>query len=141
MDVAACCRASEPMSASDLPPHEEERVAVRRAARETRDRAAAAREQSRQIAADREALMQALVAGWAEQTSLLGELRTSREVLQVAARAFAAALRRENVPPERMLIEVKELVRTSKPARGPEGRELVDQVVSWSIEGYYGAGL
>jgi hypothetical protein len=82
-------------------------------------------------------LLDALRLGWLEQASLLGELRESREALFATVSNYGRALRKRGVPPEQMLIELKQLVRDTAIKRAPYPQGLMDKVVSWGIEAYY----
>lgn len=113
------------------------RAALRRLASDTRDQAAAARVTSRELARERTVLLAALEQGWREQAGIVGELHETRDALRRAVHAYSFALRQMSVPPERMLIEVKQLVRDTVRARAPHPQEIMDQVVSWSIDAYY----
>lgn len=69
-------------------------------------------------------------------------LRTAlRLALRDSVTAYVRRLHDEQVPPERMLVLVKEAVREATPAGTDvlEGRELMESVVRWSIEAYYAA--
>jgi hypothetical protein len=110
---------------------------LRRLAAETRQRAVAARAESGELSADRRRLLDALRIGWREQASLLGELQESRNILQSAVRAFSRERRRRAIPPEKMLVELKQLVRDTSIARAPHPQELMNQVVAWGIDAYY----
>ena len=58
-----------------------------------------------------------------------------------ALRTYVLDLRARGVPPERMLVHVKELLdadpRTARHGHGELGADLHAQLVSWSIEDYY----
>lgn len=122
---------------TDQSPPEKSGAALRRQAAEARERATAARAESRELSAERRLLLDALQLGWREQASLIGELQESREELRRAVRAFTRELRRQAVPPERMLIELKQLVRDTSISRAPYPQQLMEQVVSWGIDAYY----
>lgn len=102
-------------------------------------RARAARERSRALLAssaatrDRSALR---IAAAADRIDL------SRQTL-AAVRAnvseYAAVRHQLQAPPERVIVEVKELVRDTVGLRGPSAAALMSMVVSWAVEGYYAA--
>ena len=64
-----------------------------------------------------------------------------RAALRTSVTAYARRLHDEQVPPQRMLVLVKEAVREATPAAADvlERRELMESVVRWSIEAYYAA--
>ncbi len=66
-----------------------------------------------------------------------------RAQLHDAVDSYVRLLRREDVPPERMLVLVKAIVHESAPtlrARdGAPAHAIADDVVRWSIEAYYAA--
>ena len=64
-----------------------------------------------------------------------------RLTLRASVTAYVRRLHDEQVPPERMLVLVKDAVRAATPASADvlEGRELMESVVRWSIEAYYAA--
>ena len=113
------------------------REALLRLAADTRGQAVAARMVSRELATEREQLLAELEAGLREQGRLLADVNGARDRLHAAVRAYACLLRRQDTPPEKMLVEVKECVRHAPAPRGARGQELMAQVVAWSIEGYY----
>jgi hypothetical protein len=126
------------MRTDDVPGLQENTgAALRRLAAETRDRATAARAESRELSSERRLLLDALRAGWREQASLMGALQDSRDELHSAVRAYTSELRRCAVPPERMLVELKQLVRETSIPRAPHPQQLMDQVVSWGIDAYF----
>jgi hypothetical protein len=64
-----------------------------------------------------------------------------REQLRASVSAYARRLRAEGQPSERMLILVKTAVREAVPPEldSVELRELLEDVVRWSVEAYYDA--
>jgi hypothetical protein len=71
--------------------------------------------------------------------------RAARDDLRAAVSAYAARLRADGAPPERMLVAVKGAVGADAPP--PAGsdaaagaRAVMDDAVRWSIEAYYARG-
>jgi hypothetical protein len=64
-----------------------------------------------------------------------------RAELRASVTAYARHLRTDGVPPERMLVLVKSAVREATPAEldAVEARDLMEDVVRWSIDAYYHA--
>jgi hypothetical protein len=64
-----------------------------------------------------------------------------RELLHASVAAYARRLKAEGQPPERMLVLVKSAVREAVPPEldAVEVRELVEDVVRWSVEAYFEA--
>jgi hypothetical protein len=72
--------------------------------------------------------------------SHLGAGDTATEVRDAAC-DYVRELRERSLPPERVLVHIKEMLRTL-PGRDDddeEQRHLVRQVITWCIEAYYGA--
>lgn len=76
-----------------------------------------------------------------ERDALLADARTTRAALCDAVGALAARLRRDGVPPERMLVAVKAAVRGAAPAGTDPGaaQELMGDAVRSGIGAYYAA--
>lgn len=70
---------------------------------------------------------------------LRGQAWGAREQLRVSIGAYVCRLRAEEVPPERMLISVKALVRDAMPHELDAGdaHDLMEDAVRWSIVAYY----
>jgi hypothetical protein len=64
-----------------------------------------------------------------------------RAELRAAVTAYVRYLRVDGVPPERMLVLVKSAIREAAPPEldAHEARDLVEDVVRWSVEAYYHA--
>jgi hypothetical protein len=64
-----------------------------------------------------------------------------RAQLRASVAAYARRLKAEGQPPERMLVLVKTAVRDAVPPEfdAVEVRELLEDVVRWSVEAYYDA--
>jgi hypothetical protein len=64
-----------------------------------------------------------------------------RALLRASVTAYARRLHADGVPPQRMLVLVKTAVREATPAQlDPyEARDLMEDVVRWSVEAYYDA--
>ena len=77
----------------------------------------------------------------AESGRLVRASQSLREQLRASVGAYARRLRTDGVPSERMLVLVKSAVRDATPREldAIEARELMDEVVRWSIEAYYAA--
>ena len=90
--------------------------------------------QSRLAVARAEALVGASDRVLQASTALRAQLRAS-------VTAYVHRLKREGLPPERMLVDVKSAVIEATPSdlEPFERRELMDEVVRWSIEAYYEA--
>ena len=69
------------------------------------------------------------------------ESEALRAALRTSVTAYVRRLHDEQVPPQRMLVLVKEAVREAAPAHIDvlERRDLMESVVRWSIEAYYAA--
>jgi hypothetical protein len=65
----------------------------------------------------------------------------ARASLRQAVERYARDLRRQGVPPERMIIAVKEVVKraTASPQPPPEPEYLIPDLVQWSIAAYFSA--
>lgn len=65
-----------------------------------------------------------------------------RAQLRASVTAYVHRLRADAVPPERMVVLVKEAVLEATPPELDlaQGRALVEDAVRWSIDAYYGAG-
>jgi hypothetical protein len=64
-----------------------------------------------------------------------------RAELRAGVTAYVRLLRADGVPPERMLVLVKSTIREATPLGldAHEVRDLVEDVVRWSVEAYYHA--
>jgi hypothetical protein len=76
-----------------------------------------------------------------ESGRLVRESAALRSQLRDSATAYARHLHDDGLPSERMLVLVKAAVREATPSQlDPfEARELMDEIVRWSIEAYYAA--
>jgi hypothetical protein len=110
---------------------------VRRVPVETRHGAAIALKQPRETGTDREALVAMVRERWRSHDELISEIRENTERLRGAVREFALTAFAQQMPPERMLIALKETVRGAIQVRGPEAQELMEDVVRWSVDAYY----
>ena len=65
----------------------------------------------------------------------------ARSALRQAVEGYARDLRREGVPPERMIVAVKSVVKraTAAPYPLPDAEHLVPDLVQWSIAAYFSA--
>jgi hypothetical protein len=65
----------------------------------------------------------------------------ARAALRQAVERYARDLRREGVPPERMIVAVKGVVKraTAAPQSLPDAEHLVPDLVQWSIAAYFSA--
>jgi hypothetical protein len=65
----------------------------------------------------------------------------ARAALRLAVERYARDLRREGVPPERMIVAVKGVVKraTAAPHPLPDAEQLVPDLVQWSIAAYFSA--
>jgi hypothetical protein len=62
-----------------------------------------------------------------------------RDELRSSVIVYARVLRQEGEPPERMLVLVKSAVQPEETRESvEENRALMEEVVRWSLEGYYG---
>ncbi len=69
------------------------------------------------------------------------ELTTARGHLHDAVGVLAARLRRDGLPPQRMLVVVKDAVRAAAPAGGEAlaVRDVMGDAVRWGIAAYFAA--
>jgi hypothetical protein len=91
--------------------------------------------QSREALARSEVLADTSARALHLSRALQGQLRAS-------VAAYVRQLKSEGLPSERMLIEVKAAVREATPPELDvvEARELMEDVVRWSVEAYYQVG-
>jgi hypothetical protein len=68
---------------------------------------------------------------------LLAMTQERREQLREAIASYAAALRREHVLPERVIVLVKSAVLESDSIRDHDLREMVEESVRWAVDAYY----
>jgi hypothetical protein len=104
---------------------------AREAIRASRERTA----QSRSVLARAESLIDASEPAVRESHALRAQLQTS-------VTAYVRRLRADGLPSERMLVQVKSVVRDATPPEldVDEARELMEDVVRWSVEAYYDGG-
>jgi hypothetical protein len=117
--------------------HARRRRPLERLARALADaRAGLVRNESLQ--AESRQLMDASRTAIMQSQALRVSLRAS---LRISVSDYARRLHDEQVPPERMVVLVKALVREGLPPHADviERRELMDSAVRWSIEAYYAA--
>jgi len=86
--------------------------------------------------ASRGRLRAEMEAYWRGRTALADGMRDTAP-LRAAVREFVTDLRHAGVPPERMLVLIKEVVLQVTETQGPEAHTLIDLVVGWSIEWYF----
>ena len=86
--------------------------------------------------ASRRRLRAEMEAYWRGRTALADGMRDTAP-LHAAVREFVTDLRHASVPPERMLVLIKEVVLQVTETQGPEAHTLIDLVVGWSIESYF----
>jgi hypothetical protein len=110
---------------------------ARRVAVERRQRATMVRRQARGTTGEREALVAVARERSRGHDALISELQENAGRLRDAVREFALSACAEQMPPERMLVALKETVRAAVGIRGPEAQELMEDVVRWSIDAYY----
>jgi hypothetical protein len=110
--------------------------------RETLDHARAViRASQERTAASHSALARAeALAGASER--VVNEALALRAQLRASVTAYVLHLRAGGAPPERMLVEVKSAVREATPPELDtfEARDLMEDVVRWSVEAYYHVG-
>lgn len=77
----------------------------------------------------------------ADSTPLIGDAGAAQAPARAAVSAFVLQLRHEQVPPQRVLVLLKDLVRQSSPPEltAADQRELIEDVVRWTIDAYYTA--
>jgi hypothetical protein len=110
---------------------------VRRTLANARETLAAARTQharSRSLLARAAALLDQGERVVQQSVALRAQLRAS-------VTAYVHSLRAEQLPPQQVLVQVKSAVREATPPELDvvDARELMEDVVRWSIEAYYGA--
>ena len=77
----------------------------------------------------------------AERARLSTHRRRIRRELQAMLADYCAALRAEGVPPERMVIAIKDLAAEALGARSSlHTNALRGDLLAWAIEGYYAIG-
>ena len=88
-----------------------------------------------------EALQSRTEAALSTPPRALRESEALRAALRTSVTAYVRRLHDEQVPPQRMIVLVKEAVREATPAHIDvlERRDLMESVVRWSIEAYYAA--
>ena len=78
----------------------------------------------------------------ADRARLAGDRRRVRRELKAMVADYTAALRAEGVPPERMVIAIKELATEALGSHQTlRTNALRGDLLSWAIEGYYAAPL
>jgi hypothetical protein len=72
---------------------------------------------------------------------LLQQSQALRAQLRASITAYVRRLHDDGVPPQRMLILVKDAIREAVPQELPldDSRALIDEVVRWSIDAFYAA--
>lgn len=72
--------------------------------------------------------------------SIRGQADAAARQLRRSVEAYVLCLRQEKLPPENVVILVKSAVREALPyhVSAKETRELIDEVVRWSVEAYFG---
>ena len=71
------------------------------------------------------------------QTDLRGHAAMLRETLRESVMAYATALRRTSVPPERAVVLVKSAVLESDSYPDKHNRHVVEEAVRWAVDAYY----
>ena len=104
-----------------------------------RDRVAAARAQTRANAERYVQLRRTADAKREEAREFRAEAATLRETLRESVRAYAVALRRTSVPPERAVVLVKSAVIESDSYPDKHNRQVVEEAVRWAVDAYYAA--
>jgi hypothetical protein len=77
-----------------------------------------------------------------EQRDLLEQCRISRRQMHDAIAAYAEALRREGVPPERAIVQLKSAMQQGLAGAccdEPVAEELMHDGIEWCIAAYYAA--
>lgn len=104
-----------------------------------RDRVAAARAQTRTNAERYVQLRRAVDARREETRELRAQAATLQETFRESVVAYAAALRRTSVPPERAVVLVKSAVIESDSCPDKHNRQVVEEAVRWAVDAYYAA--
>jgi hypothetical protein len=78
----------------------------------------------------------------ADRAQLAGDRRRVRRELKAMLADYCAALKAEGIPPERMVIAIKELAAVALgPNQTLQTNALRGDLLSWAIEGYYASQL
>jgi hypothetical protein len=101
------------------------------------DRVAAARAQTRTNAERYVQLRRTVDATREEARDLRGHAAMLRETLRESVMAYATALRRTSVPPERAVVLVKSAVLESDSYPDKHNRHVVEEAVRWAVDAYY----
>ena len=104
-----------------------------------RDRVAAARAQTRANAERYVQLRRTADATREEARELRAEAAELRERLRDSVIAYAVALRRTSVPPERAVVLVKAAVMAADFCPDKHNRHVVEEAVRWAVDAYYAA--
>ena len=110
----------------------EERERLRQSAREARARVA------RTIAQSTALMETAAVVADAAELRIALSLET-RRVLRASVGNYVALLRRLDTPPERVVMDTKEIVADVVPLRDRRAQVVTSLLVGWAIESYYAA--
>ena len=119
-----------------------DRLGSRAHVRATLERARAAIRASRERAALSRSLLARAETLAGASTRVLRESQALRAQLRAYVTAYVRHLKAEGLPPERTIVLVKTAVRDGTPPELDvwEARELMEDVVRWSVEAYYHAG-
>jgi len=125
-------------SSSDWP---ESGIGSRAHIRQTIERSRSAIKSARQRAATSRSLLARSEALLGSSAILVQASLAIRAELRASVTAYVRHLRTDGVPPERMLVLVKSAVREVTPPEldAVEARELMEDVVRWSVDAYYQA--
>lgn len=104
-----------------------------------RDRVAAARAQTQANAERYVQLRRTADATREEARELCAEAAELRERLRDSVTAYAVALRRTSVPPERVVVLVKSAVIESDSYPDKHNRHVLEEAVRWAVDAYYAA--
>ena len=100
-------------------------------------RARAARERSRELLASSIAARDRTALRLADAEARIELSRQTLAAVHASVSEYAFVRRHQEVPPEEVIIEVKDLVRDTVGLRGPSAESVMSKVVSWAVEGYY----
>jgi sulfur carrier protein ThiS len=104
-----------------------------------REKVAASRAQAR-LAAEQYVQLRRLAAATRDEArEIRVEAARLRESLRESVAAYAAALRKTDIPPERAIVLVKSAVVESDSYPDKHHRQVVEEAVRWAVDAYYAA--
>ena len=130
-----------PDDAGSAPPREFTGRLSESERRALRERAAQARAAATEAITHYAILLEGTRTGCANSERTFKAVAATREMLRDSVQRYSVLLKSLDTPPERALRLVKEAVteRLHHPEREEETRSLLESVVVWCIEAYYGS--